>query len=178
MASRALRGRRRHRAGKPPAEFSLASDPREELIHMVNLRPQRAAGRVSEKDYVNRTFRLVGGPWPLRPKETQRSQNRAGWDSGALALPVKPSTEPPVLGQPHPNSANCTATALIPEGARAGAHLRVGRVLLASMTADLLAEHLFDAANQLNRGAERLIDGDEKVPWPRSICVPAERRSD
>jgi PAS domain S-box-containing protein len=55
------------------------------------------------------------------------------------------------------------AYALIPEGERAGAHLRIGRVLLASMTADGLAEHLFDVANQLNRGAALLIDRDEKV---------------
>ena len=55
------------------------------------------------------------------------------------------------------------AYALIPEGARAGAHLRIGRVLVASMTADGLAEHLFDVANQLNRGAALLIDRDEKV---------------
>ena len=41
--------------------------------------------------------------------------------------------------------------------------MRIGRVLLASMTADDLAEHLFDVANLLNRGAERLIDRDEKV---------------
>ena len=42
-------------------------------------------------------------------------------------------------------------------------HLRIGRVLLASLTEDGLAEHLFDIANQLNRGAELLIDHDEKV---------------
>src|SRR3984957_10332101 len=55
------------------------------------------------------------------------------------------------------------AYALIPEGERVGAHLRIGRVLLASMTADGLAEHLFDVANQLNRGAALLINRDEKV---------------
>src|SRR6202041_3390493 len=55
------------------------------------------------------------------------------------------------------------AYALIPEGERAGAHLRIGRVLLVSMEADELAEHLFDVANQLNRGAALLIDRDEKV---------------
>ena len=42
-------------------------------------------------------------------------------------------------------------------------HLRIGRVLLASMTADQLAEHLFDVANQFNRGAGRLVDRDEKA---------------
>jgi predicted ATPase/signal transduction histidine kinase len=55
------------------------------------------------------------------------------------------------------------AYVLIPEGERAGAHLRIGRVLLASMTADQLAKNLFDVANQFNRGAALLIDRDEKV---------------
>ncbi|MCU1259554.1 MAG: hypothetical protein JWO80_2439, partial [Bryobacterales bacterium] len=55
------------------------------------------------------------------------------------------------------------AYALIPEHERAAAHLRIGRALLASMTADGLAEHLFEVANQLNRGAALLIDRDEKA---------------
>jgi predicted ATPase/signal transduction histidine kinase len=55
------------------------------------------------------------------------------------------------------------AYALIPEGERAGVHLRIGRVLLASMTTDGLAEHLFNVANQFNRGAALLIDGDDKI---------------
>ena len=42
-------------------------------------------------------------------------------------------------------------------------HLRIGRVLLANMTADQLAEHLFDIANQFNRGATRLVERDEKT---------------
>src|SRR5438270_6605909 len=53
------------------------------------------------------------------------------------------------------------AYALIPEGERAGAHLRIGRVL--SMTAEGLAEHLFDVANHFNRGAALLFDRDQKV---------------
>jgi PAS domain S-box-containing protein len=55
------------------------------------------------------------------------------------------------------------AYSLIPEEDRAEAHLRIGRARLASMTADEFAEHLFDVANQLNRGATRLIDRDEKA---------------
>ncbi|MDB5411309.1 MAG: domain S-box-containing protein, partial [Rhodospirillales bacterium] len=55
------------------------------------------------------------------------------------------------------------AYSLIPDEQRAEVHLRIGRVLLASMTADQLAEHLFDVANQLNRGAARPIDPDEKA---------------
>jgi len=55
------------------------------------------------------------------------------------------------------------AYSLIPEEHRGEFHLRIGRILLASMTKDELAEHLFDIANQLNRGATRLIDRDEKA---------------
>jgi predicted ATPase/signal transduction histidine kinase len=55
------------------------------------------------------------------------------------------------------------AYTLIPESGRAGAHLLIGRVLLTRMTADDLADHLFDVANQLNRAATQLIDHEEKV---------------
>jgi PAS domain S-box-containing protein len=55
------------------------------------------------------------------------------------------------------------AYSLIPEAQRAAVHLRIGRVLLASMTADELAEHLFDVANHFNRGAALLVDRDEKA---------------
>src|SRR6267378_679925 len=52
---------------------------------------------------------------------------------------------------------------LVPEDRRAEVHLRIGRVLLASMTADELAEHLFDVANHFSRGAALLVDRDEKA---------------
>jgi PAS domain S-box-containing protein len=55
------------------------------------------------------------------------------------------------------------AYSLIPEAQRAEVHLRIGRALLASMTADEVAEHLFDVANHFNRGATLLIDRDEKA---------------
>jgi hypothetical protein len=48
------------------------------------------------------------------------------------------------------------AYALIAESARAEVHLRIGLVLLASLTVDGLAEHLFDVAHQLNFGAALL----------------------
>src|SRR6266404_5210129 len=54
------------------------------------------------------------------------------------------------------------AYSLIPEEHRAEVHLGIGRVLLPSMSADQLAEHLFDVTNQLNRGAALLVDRDEK----------------
>src|SRR5260221_10519439 len=55
------------------------------------------------------------------------------------------------------------AYSLIPEEQRAQMHLALGRVLLASMTADEFAENLFDIANQLNRGAVQLVDRNEKT---------------
>jgi PAS domain S-box-containing protein len=55
------------------------------------------------------------------------------------------------------------AYSLIPAEQRSEVHLRIGRALLAETPVDQLAEHLFDIANQLNRGATRLIDRDEKA---------------
>jgi PAS domain S-box-containing protein len=59
------------------------------------------------------------------------------------------------------------AYSLIPEERRAGIHLRIGRVLLATMRPDQLDEHLFDVANQLNRGAALLVDRNEKAQAAR-----------
>ena len=55
------------------------------------------------------------------------------------------------------------AYSLIPEARRAGLHLRIGRALLAGMATDAPAEHLFEVANQFNRGATRLVDQGEKM---------------
>ncbi|MEO8004469.1 MAG: AAA family ATPase [Betaproteobacteria bacterium] len=55
------------------------------------------------------------------------------------------------------------AYSLIPEEQRGEMHLRIGRMLLASLTVDELGEQLFDVANQLNRGASLLVDSDEKA---------------
>ena len=65
---------------------------------------------------------------------------------------------------------------LIPEERRADVHLQIGRALLTSMTADQLAEHLFDVANQFNRAAGRLIDRDEKAQVA-TINLRAGRRA-
>jgi PAS domain S-box-containing protein len=55
------------------------------------------------------------------------------------------------------------AYSLIPSERTADIHLRIGRALLASMTADQLEEHLFDVAGQLNSGAGQLIERREKA---------------
>ena len=55
------------------------------------------------------------------------------------------------------------AYSLIPEEHRAATHLRIGRALLAGMAADDLAQHLFDVANQVNRGIALVTDGGERA---------------
>jgi PAS domain S-box-containing protein len=65
---------------------------------------------------------------------------------------------------------------LIPERARAEVHLRIGRALLTGLTADGLAERLFVVANQLNRGADLLVDHSEKVQVA-SIDLGAGRKA-
>jgi PAS domain S-box-containing protein len=52
---------------------------------------------------------------------------------------------------------------LIPEEQRARLHLRIGKVMLASITADQLAQNPFDVANQLNRGAALMLDRYDKA---------------
>ncbi|WNC95076.1 AAA family ATPase [Paraburkholderia sp. FT54] len=54
------------------------------------------------------------------------------------------------------------AYSLIPEERRSEVHLRIGRVLLSNMTADELADHLFDVANQFNRGAALITVQQER----------------
>jgi predicted ATPase/signal transduction histidine kinase len=55
------------------------------------------------------------------------------------------------------------AYSLFPGEDRAAVHLRIGRKLLASMTADEITEQLFEVANQLNRGGRSIIDREEKA---------------
>ena len=68
------------------------------------------------------------------------------------------------------------AYALIPESERATEHVRIGRVLVASIMGDGLGEHLFDVANQFNRGAARIIDRREKA-HVASIDLRAGRKA-
>jgi PAS domain S-box-containing protein len=68
------------------------------------------------------------------------------------------------------------AYSLIPEADRAEVHLCIGRALLASMAADELAEHVFDVANQFNRGAALLIECNEKAQVA-AIDLRAGRRA-
>jgi PAS domain S-box-containing protein len=54
------------------------------------------------------------------------------------------------------------AYSLIPEEIRAEVHLQIGRLLMVRMSADELAENIFDVVNQLNRGAALIYEQNEK----------------
>jgi serine/threonine protein kinase len=68
------------------------------------------------------------------------------------------------------------AYSLFREEERAEVHLRIGRALIANLTADQLAEHLFDVANQLGRGTSGLIDREERAQVA-TIDLRAGRRA-
>jgi PAS domain S-box-containing protein len=53
------------------------------------------------------------------------------------------------------------------ENVRRQIHTRIGRALLNGTTGGLLTEHLFDIANQFNRGTTTLTDPDEKTQVAR-----------
>ena len=91
--------------------------------------------------------------------ETEEAMHAALWEAVHAGLVFREDSAYKFL---HDRIQQAAYT-LIPEEHRAEVHLRIGRVLLESMTADELAEHLFDVANQLNRGAAWLIDRDEKA---------------
>ncbi len=68
------------------------------------------------------------------------------------------------------------AYSLIPEDRRAEAHLRIGRLLLSRLAEDELNEHLFDVANQFNRGIDLIVDRDEKAQVA-TLSLRAGRRA-
>ena len=80
--------------------------------------------------------------------ETEEAMHAALWEAVRAGLVFRQDSAYKFL---H-DRIQQAAYSLIPEEQRAEVHLRIGRVLLASMTADELAEHLFDVANQLQSG--------------------------
>src|ERR1700676_24280 len=91
--------------------------------------------------------------------ETEEAIHGALWEAVHAGLVFRENNAFPFL---H-DRIQQAAYSLILDEQRADIHLRIGRVLLASMTADELAEHLFDVANHFNRGATLLVDRDEKA---------------
>ena len=92
-------------------------------------------------------------------EETEEGVHAALWDAVYAGLVLRQESAYTFL---H-DRIQQAAYSLIPEESRADLHLRIGRALLASTAPDHLAEHIFDVANQFNRGAARLIDRGEKT---------------
>jgi PAS domain S-box-containing protein len=68
------------------------------------------------------------------------------------------------------------AYSLIPEGSRAAAHLRIGRLLATHTPADKREESIFEIVGQLNRGAE-LVNSPEEREWLAELNLVAGRRA-
>jgi len=92
-------------------------------------------------------------------EQAEETMHAALWEAVSAGLVLR---EPSAYTFLH-DRIQQAAYSLIPEERRAEVHLRIGRALLASMTKEQLALHLFDVASQLNRGAARLMDRDEKA---------------
>jgi PAS domain S-box-containing protein len=92
-------------------------------------------------------------------RETEEAIHAALWDAVRAGLVFRQENAYKFL---HDRIQQAAYT-LIPEEHRAEVHLRIGRLLQASMTPDELTEHLFDIANQFNRGDACLVDRDEKA---------------
>jgi PAS domain S-box-containing protein len=95
----------------------------------------------------------------LVEQETEETVHKALWEAVRAGLIFQQESSYKFLHDRIQQAAYC----LIPEEQRAEVHLRIGRRLLSGMTEDELTENLFDVANQFNRGAELLIDLDEKA---------------
>ena len=67
------------------------------------------------------------------------------------------------------------AYALIPEGERAEAHLRIGRLLAAHTPAEELEEDIFEIVNQLNRGAALITSRDEREQLAELNLIAGKR---
>jgi PAS domain S-box-containing protein len=68
------------------------------------------------------------------------------------------------------------AYSLIPETARAEAHIRIGRLLAAGIPRTQIEEKIFDIVNQLNRGSH-LITSDQEREWVAELNLIAGRRA-
>ena len=64
---------------------------------------------------------------------------------------------------------------LIPEGSRAEAHLRIGRLLLAHMPQEKREETIFEIVGQLNRGAVSIVSRDEREELVRLNLTAGKR---
>jgi len=140
-------------------------------------------GRIAAKDFADNVVDLVIGKLRRLPAGTQYILQRAAclggkFDVRRLTLICgQADVENLLAAAMHEGLIVCSggtgkflhdriqqaAYSLIPQEERSQVHLYIGRVLAAKLTPDELAEALFDVANQFNRGAELLLEREEKA---------------
>ncbi len=175
------------RTGGNPFFFTqFLSSLREEglLQHDANHRGWRwDLDSIATKDFADNVVDLVVSKLRRLPADTQHVLQRAAclgnkFELRRLALicgqaEVEQSLAPAIheglivcangTGKFLHDRIQQAAYSLLPQEHRSQLHLHIGRVLVANLTADELAESLFDVASQLNRGAALLLDRDEKA---------------
>jgi serine/threonine protein kinase len=138
--------------------------------------------QIQAKDFADNVVDLMVGKLRQLPQPTQQALQLAAclgnkFDLRHLALVSGQAVEQHLGAAIHENvivrsngsgkflhdRIQQAAYSLIPEQQRAQVHLRIGHVLLAGLTADEVADNLFDIANQLNRGAAQLVGRDDKT---------------
>jgi PAS domain S-box-containing protein len=67
------------------------------------------------------------------------------------------------------------AYSLIPEGSRARAHLRMGRLLVAHTAPESREERIFEIVNQLNRGSHLITSDEERIRVAELNFIAARR---
>jgi predicted ATPase/signal transduction histidine kinase/ActR/RegA family two-component response regulator len=92
-------------------------------------------------------------------QQTEAAMHAALWEAVRAGLIVRQGNDYKFL---H-DRIQQAAYSLFPEEGRAAVHLRIGRKLLANMTADELTEQLFEVANQFNQGGSLIVDRNEKA---------------
>ena len=92
-------------------------------------------------------------------KETEEAMEAALWEAARGGLVLREQGRYAFL---H-DRVQEAAYALIPEGERAAAHLRIGRMLLAHTPSSELEERIFEIVNQLDRGATLITLQREKL---------------
>ena len=91
-----------------------------------------------------------------RPEQGGARRRALGGGAGRAGVPAGRGL--PLPARPGAGSRLCAD----PEGERAAAHLRIGRLLAAHTPPEAVEESIFEIVGQLNRGAALITSGEER----------------
>ncbi|MCY1077579.1 trifunctional serine/threonine-protein kinase/ATP-binding protein/sensor histidine kinase [Archangium lansingense] len=141
---------------------------------------------VREKGYSDNVVEFMVGKLRQLPRETQHLLRLAAcvgntfdvtmlarisehYEPGAAEQGLEPALQEGLLVRAGPEQYRFlhdriqqAAHVLIPEQERKAIHLRIGRLLLASLSAEQVHEKLFDVVSQLNAGAELIREPEDR----------------